>query len=1291
MHHQTAMSAHKWNVMQFNCNKSQLATAEIEGHFAANQLDLALVQEPQLTDNPAMGCRVKKIQGTIAIQASNSFKRPGARAAIYIRSDIGKAIKLIVLEQFSNRDMVTIQVELLQNEVMTKMLISSTYCPSLDAEGNRIADPTNGKLREVVSFANSKRIPIIIGMDANAHNPSWGGNKTDSRGILLEEFCLLEGHLKILNRRGEATYERLGINAAISSIDLTICSEHIESYLQDWKTLDGFRGSDHKPIMLTLQASRPDAGRTKVKSSTNWKNYANIVGKNLLELESVFSRCTSTEGLDLAAATFGKALRSAYEVCTKSRVVKCNFKREWYSKSLENQKKKINRIHSKLKRARQLGNETLSQVAYIEYKAERSSYKKLCSKQKFAKWKQMAQDLEEIKDSARLQKILEKRASSNLGSVRRSDGSYTQSIEETQEELMNTHLPGCVRLEDQVTASSNRLSASEIADIIHTSNVICHNNPERHRNQPAANAEASMAMDKEIDEMTSDGNIEWAIASFKPNKAPGPDGVTPNMLKKAGEAVVAPLKKMFACSARLGHIPEEWSAAAITFIPKAGKPSYDDTSAYRPISLMSFILKTMEKLIDQKIRKTDCLDEKLHKNQHAYREGKGTATALDEAATIIENCLEKGGKALAVYLDIKGAFDQTAYTTTTSSLAELGVKDWTVKWVKSLLSNRKIQPANKDSCRRYRPVMGLPQGGCSSPLGWIVCANSLVTRLTEAGFDTIAYADDFKIIAKKAKNDIDHLSRHITRALRIVSEWCTTTGLSVNPNKVGLVQFYRGKLPVSNISNIVFEGVRLTPTENVKFLGVYFDRELNWDYHIQQAVEKGRRTTMVMAQYLRFSWGPSPRAAMLLVNQVVTPRVLYACGIWWHRARLDKHAKKLDKLQRLMIRMATGVFHTTPTADILRILDVESLTLKAKKMALDESLRLTELGGRRAADSKKGHRCIDILLREIADARRNSDSIQRTWNTQRKYRVIVNERTRWQDGLETDRYTDVWFSDGSKREELVGVGLCDSLGQTEIALKISGHATIMQAETTGIRLCTEQFESSSFGKRILILSDSQAALKALDNPVIRSETVRICANALNKLAANNTVVLGWVPGHSQHAGNEKADRLANEGAARPTTDLGVPEASSSRSGKIASWLTREKKEEWLKKRPDNGLYAKTLIEASRRGKHKNIINKSRAQIRARMGILTGHARTAKYLLRAKAEGNGMCRFCSLSSESIEHLIRDCPRLTHIREDVMGANILSYDQLKTADLERLIKFSKEAGFYDMLACDIKTNN
>jgi len=53
-------------------------------------------------------------------------------------------------------------------------------------------------------------------------------------------------------------------------------------------------------------------------------------------------------------------------------------------------------------------------------------------------------------------------------------------------------------------------------------------------------------------------------------------------------------------SLRLGYVPKEWKAAKITMIHKPGKPEHDLTS-YRPISLLVFLAKLLEKVINRKI------------------------------------------------------------------------------------------------------------------------------------------------------------------------------------------------------------------------------------------------------------------------------------------------------------------------------------------------------------------------------------------------------------------------------------------------------------------------------------------------------------------------------------------------------------------------------------------------------------------------------------------------------------------------------------------------------------------
>jgi hypothetical protein len=50
-----------------------------------------------------------------------------------------------------------------------------------------------------------------------------------------------------------------------------------------------------------------------------------------------------------------------------------------------------------------------------------------------------------------------------------------------------------------------------------------------------------------------------------------------------------------------GFIPTAWKQVKVTFITKPGKLDYTEAKAYRPISLSSFLLKKMEKLVDRGI------------------------------------------------------------------------------------------------------------------------------------------------------------------------------------------------------------------------------------------------------------------------------------------------------------------------------------------------------------------------------------------------------------------------------------------------------------------------------------------------------------------------------------------------------------------------------------------------------------------------------------------------------------------------------------------------------------------
>jgi len=69
------------------------------------------------------------------------------------------------------------------------------------------------------------------------------------------------------------------------------------------------------------------------------------------------------------------------------------------------------------------------------------------------------------------------------------------------------------------------------------------------------------------------------------------------------------------------------------FIPESGKTNYTEAKAYLPISPSSFMLKTMEKLVERHIRDEILMLHPLHRYQFVYQPEKSTETALHYVIT----------------------------------------------------------------------------------------------------------------------------------------------------------------------------------------------------------------------------------------------------------------------------------------------------------------------------------------------------------------------------------------------------------------------------------------------------------------------------------------------------------------------------------------------------------------------------------------------------------------------------------------------------------------------------------
>jgi hypothetical protein len=90
-------------------------------------------------------------------------------------------------------------------------------------------------------------------------------------------------------------------------------------------------------------------------------------------------------------------------------------------------------------------------------------------------------------------------------------------------------------------------------------------------------------------------------------------------------------------------------------------------------------------------------------------------------------------------------------------------------------------------------------------------------------------------------------------ALGIVEKWCSGVGLSVNPDKTGLVAFTR-KRKLEGFFEPRFFGRNLQCSRSVKYLGVILDSKLTWREHVEVRVRKAQNSLWVCRRACGGTW-----------------------------------------------------------------------------------------------------------------------------------------------------------------------------------------------------------------------------------------------------------------------------------------------------------------------------------------------------------------------------------------------------------------------------------------------------
>ena len=870
-----------------------------------------------------------------------------------------------------------------------------------------------------------------------------------------------------------------------------------------------------------------------------------------------------------------------------------------------------------------------SQEEQEKYLSLHGKFCRRCRRAKDRCWRKFVSDTPNEHKMAFLSKLALHKDKQDLNVLYKADGSVTVPGTETIHRLAEVHFP-------QATVQGNF--------------------PPYNSDRAALSVDIAGKYD-----FISKRKTQISLMRFKAGKAPGPDGLQPLVFKYFPDALLERLTFIYECCIHFHYTPRLWQKSTVVFIPKPGKKDYRECKNHRPIVLSNFVLKGLERLITWKMDK-HLVYHPIHRNQHGFQVGKGTEGALSGTCDYIERSVLTRGYCLGLFLDISSAYDSMDIEHIRNSLYLHGGEEDLVEWYYNYLSRRiLIIPLQGDSAS-FVCGQGFPQGGVASAKFWIIAFNPAIEIINRHMVVGQGYADDLAAVFGGRKPEV--LVPRMQEVLDELVEWGESCNLSFNPDKTVAVGFTRAR-KYSFDEQLTIHGQPVRYVEEVRYLGLYLDKRLNWTAHLNNKLATNKKYLHKMIKLAKTAWGPKPHLMRWTWTCVVRPNFIYAAVIWQHSIKSSGKLKELRRLDRMAMNTYAKVHSSTPSRTLELLSDTFPLHLYLRKEAtcayvrLQNSLVLNWHGESRSGLQRSHLRSLQHLVRDLGvhelmlqqddcDVNNPADVVicQDSFTDPLKYR----------DYLEHDDFPIHVFTDGSKLDGQVGcafrIRTRDEIVQ-DVCFRIPNRCSVYQAELKAIQQAAVRVVAKELEGNVTFFVDSQAAMLGLRSGRVRSQVVLDTILALENLRRPYRFV--WVKAHSGILDNEEVDDLAKAGTQKENVfDTPIPKSEIKNVVLLA--LREQWNEEWGAY--DEARMSKMWYSTQDKYRAKEVMNLSRLKLGRFIRIISGHNALQYYNHVLDESLSPVCRLCGFADETFHHLATECVATRRARREFFqGKNIL----------------------------------
>jgi len=1221
-------------IMQWNAEGVQHKKTELQNFLRTNSIDICCIQESHL--NSSLRFFVRGYE----IHRQDRSNRPKGGVLTLVRNTLSSVE--VHRSGEADTESISVKIPIADNQHVT---VCNLYSPP-------------NKTIRLPSISPDDKSLIVVG-DFNSHSPSWGYKDLDAKGEEVEDW-MISNSLVLLNRPDDTPTFYSRVWRTTSTPDLAVATDNIQK-ITNREVCAQLGGSDHKPVILTIQ-KRVTTFSGRLPPSWNYKKADWGLFKKLTDINTC-SIAVKDLSVDKATNLLTTAiLEAAKKAIPRGR--RRDYKPFWNSE--------LQDMHTQLSAARE-------------------EMEKEPSDQNSKKHQQLRADFEAKKKTLTQKSWHEKTASLNLEKDSQKLWQLTNMLNDDNSQRGRTTLQSKEGFLTGKAAANRFAKVYQAESSVNISQEKKRNIREKSRSlraeQEAAEAEQYMT------ESLTMSELEEALKKLKLKKAPGPDGVTNEMLKHLGYGAKRILLLVFNLSWHTGKFPSKWKEAHIRPILKKGKDKHHPES-YRPISLLSCIGKLLERIINRRLIWHLESHSILTPTQTGYRQHHSTEDQLAYLAQSIEDAFQEKKKVLSVFFDLSKAFDTVWKEGLLFKLQNAGVRGKMYNWLNNFLYQRTARVKLDNTLSNLVKIReGVPQGGVISPTLFLVYINDITSTVPMHVSNTL-HADDFAVWC--AEQHTSTATHRIQTAINNVSDWADEWALKLSKTKTVTTLF---SLSTSKEEIKLKVADQLVPqVETPTFLGVTLDTRLTWKPHIEKVEERSLKKLSLMKKLAGTTWGANSNILRQVYIGAVRPVTEYASTTWATASKTSKG--KLDKVQNMGLRIILGAMKTTPIREMEKTADLEPLETrrnykilvqaeKAKRMPTHPlHQKLNKRTKNRLKRQSLNHLtekleniCPDVRDVDAANCEKLST---KTW-TPRRLSPQINLDVPNLEGkgeqlpalqksltleMMQNRYPpNTWiqaFTDGSA-EKAVQNGGSGALikfrdgSTTTLSFPVGKLSSNYRAEVQALAAAsTHLVESRAQKENIVFLTDSLSALQALQSGPTDT-TTRQLLEQLNTLSQHNKIVLQWIPAHVGIAGNEAADKLAKAGSKLPQ-----PQTSTS-YGEAKTLLRRQFKEEWSNKnenyRPDHDPFNK-------------LDRKGQTTI---FRLRTGHCRLGKHMKRIGLTVSAACE-CGAEEQTPEHILQVCPHLEEHRQQIWTGNTSLRDKLwgSLADLQKTVLFVTSSG-------------